>query len=182
MDLQITHQEIINHFLAIYERPDEALLTTAEAALFLNASERTIARWRQEGSGPAFIKFPQSTSSMKQKVLYQLSDLRQFIQNSKVKSNIEVAVKAGLAFINLESLIEEHPFFIDRSSNKIAAHAFLLNAPDFYDYLPSDKFELAWIPFLVAINEDWINGQGWVIKECYQNLLSKMYNEILDEI
>ena len=40
------------------DAPGDRLLTTIEAAEYLNVSRRTLSRWLQEGIGPPSIKLP----------------------------------------------------------------------------------------------------------------------------
>jgi len=55
---------------------DAALLTAAQAADFLGVSVDTLARWRQQGGGPRFIKFNRAKQGV---VRYRPTDLERFI-------------------------------------------------------------------------------------------------------
>jgi excisionase family DNA binding protein len=59
------------------------LLTQAETANYLRLSERTLERWRVNGSsGPAFVK-------LGRRVLYRKSDLDEWIASRVVHSTSE---------------------------------------------------------------------------------------------
>ena len=61
------------------ESPDD-LLSDGEAARVLRLSPRTLQRWRQEGSGPPFLRMSPGM------VRYLRSDLSQFLKDSRRRS------------------------------------------------------------------------------------------------
>jgi predicted DNA-binding transcriptional regulator AlpA len=63
------------------------LLTAAEAARMCRLSERSLERLRCSGFGPKFVK-------LKKRVLYQQSDLEEWIASRVVRSTSEATVKA----------------------------------------------------------------------------------------
>lgn len=60
-------------------KPNEApsLLTTVEAAKFLRLSHRTLERLRVQGTGPKYMK---AGPGLRARVLYELRDLRNWIE------------------------------------------------------------------------------------------------------
>lgn len=56
------------------------LLSIEQAAKRLGVSERTLLRWRNEGSGPRYIKYGEATSPVR----YRASDVDEFIQKSTI--------------------------------------------------------------------------------------------------
>lgn len=52
------------------------LLTTQQAAQYLNISTRTLERYRQQASGPLFIRFGR-------RVAYDKKDLKQWLDENK---------------------------------------------------------------------------------------------------
>lgn len=52
------------------------LLTAAKAAEYLSVSVDTLSRWRQQGGGPAYVKF---TRAKQAAVRYRREDLDRFI-------------------------------------------------------------------------------------------------------
>jgi excisionase family DNA binding protein len=57
--------------------PNSELLTPDETAGYLRATKQTLARWRCEGGGPAYVK-------MGMRVLYRRSDLETWIAGRRV--------------------------------------------------------------------------------------------------
>jgi excisionase family DNA binding protein len=57
-------------------------LAQAEAAEFLRVSERTLERWRLEGSGPPYIKAGR-------RILYRVSDVESWLQARRRSSTSE---------------------------------------------------------------------------------------------
>ena len=68
------------------------LLTQREAALALRLSERTLERLRVQGVGPRYVK-------LKKRVLYQQSELDQWIAARVVRSTSEAISEAGEAWL-----------------------------------------------------------------------------------
>jgi hypothetical protein len=60
------------------------VLTQTEAAKYLNRSLRTLALWRDRGYGPAFMRIGGA-------VMYHVTDLRAFLQLSRVVPDEAVA-------------------------------------------------------------------------------------------
>jgi excisionase family DNA binding protein len=63
----------------------EQLLTTEQAASFLNRPQRTLEDWRYTGSGPPFVK-------MGRAVRYRASDLLEWVDDRVVESTTEADV------------------------------------------------------------------------------------------
>lgn len=59
---------------------DTALLTPEEAARFLNIKARTLEKWRQKGTGPAYHRLGTRC------VRYSLSDLQAWLQGHRSAS------------------------------------------------------------------------------------------------
>ena len=58
---------------------DRYLLTTAEAASFLNISPKTLVNWRLLGIGPRYVKIGR-------RIRYRKEDLESYIQSSLVET------------------------------------------------------------------------------------------------
>lgn len=54
-------------------------LSSSEAAEFLNTTMGTLANWRHNGQGPAYIK-------LRRKILYDREDLERWLERQKVKT------------------------------------------------------------------------------------------------
>ena len=68
----------------------ERLLTTKQAANFLNRPQRTLEDWRYTGDGPPYVK-------MGRAVRYRASDLLQWVDERVVESTTEADVDGGEA-------------------------------------------------------------------------------------
>jgi hypothetical protein len=74
--------EEIREFLKNPPEPKtEVLLTSKDAAEYLNLSESTLKKWRAQGRGPLFSKLPA--------VRYRLVDLEKFIRERTVSNSPE---------------------------------------------------------------------------------------------
>jgi len=68
----------------------EQLLTTEQAAGFLNRPARTLEDWRYTGGGPPYVK-------MGRAVRYRASDLLEWVDDRVVQSTTESDVDGGEA-------------------------------------------------------------------------------------
>lgn len=179
LEPQITQNEIIQHFVNL----GKPTLNPNEAALFLCSSKRTLERWREAGTGPAFRKNPAgpNSSASNQKVYYLITDLLAYIKSSTFKSNIEVAISRGFAFASLACLSEDQPFFIDKKTGLISAHAYLLDASFLFDYHPSTRHELVWLSWVVALNRGWDSPNSEILKSNYHELLNNEFEKEVAE-
>lgn len=62
-------------FLNVLPPEDEALIPAERLPEFLPVARQTLARWRSEGSGPAFVK-------VGRKVAYRSADVRAWVASS----------------------------------------------------------------------------------------------------
>ena len=95
--------------------PDDALLTTEEAAIVLRSSPRTLERGRAPGGdGPEFHQAgAKGAKGSNQKILYEKAALKAWLAARKVSSSVEAAVRKGqLSFATLPELLEPAPFWI----------------------------------------------------------------------
>lgn len=98
----------------LHKLPDSILLTTPEAAIFLQVSDTTVERWRKEGSGPRYFQGGGAAArGVNQHVRYQKADLIQWIEANKVGSTAEAAIRKGQAFKTISDLAATLPFYID---------------------------------------------------------------------
>ncbi len=65
---------------------DHTLLTTAEAAHLLRLSDRTLERFRVEGTGPRYVK---AGPGKRARVLYRKEDLEAWLDGFRFKSTSE---------------------------------------------------------------------------------------------
>lgn len=101
---------------ALHALPDKAALTTAEAALFLRLSPKTLERMRLDGSGPTYTQGGiRGARGGNQKCLYLKIDLLTWQQANQVSNSMEAAVRRGHAFRTVFDLIAEAPFYVNAS-------------------------------------------------------------------
>ena len=68
------------------EIPDDATLNVELASLYLGISVKSLARYRQNGGGPAYIQYQvENSKARNQRVNYLLKDLRAWRDNHKVQ-------------------------------------------------------------------------------------------------
>ena len=76
--------------------PAQALETTTsvlavsanEAAAMLGVSSRTLANWRTQGIGPAFVR----VGAVRSRTLYRIDDLNTWLDNNRVETSGSKAV------------------------------------------------------------------------------------------
>lgn len=79
---------------ALYSMPDNYLLTSAEAAIFLRCSLRSLEGMRRDGSGPRYVQ-PGSTKSgaTTRKCLYMKKNLDSWLASCTVSSVADSAFR-----------------------------------------------------------------------------------------
>lgn len=98
--------------------PDDALLTTEEAAIVLRTSPRSLERGRAPGGdGPEYVQGgAKGAKGSNQKVLYTKGALKAWAAARTVSNNIEAAVRKGqLSFATLPDLVAPVPFWCSES-------------------------------------------------------------------
>ena len=98
--------------------PDDALLTTEEAAIVLRTSPRTLERGRAPGGdGPDYVQGgAKGAKGSNQKVLYPKGALKDWAAARTVSNNIEAAVRKGqLSFATLPDLVDPAPFWLSEA-------------------------------------------------------------------
>lgn len=136
--------------------PDDATLSAEVSALYLGVSVKTLARYRQNGNGPAYIQYQAEDSKARnQRVNYLLGDLRAWRDSHKVSSTMEAAQVRGLAFTCLTDFTKPEPFWaID---NKIYSHALTIPDDRFKELLTTPHAEVIWISVEDVLFKDWHN-------------------------
>lgn len=136
--------------------PDDATLSAEVSALYLGVSVKTLARYRQNGNGPAYIQYQAEDSKARnQRVNYLLGDLRAWRDSHKVSSTMEAAQVRGLAFTCLTDFTKPEPFWaID---NKIYSHALTIPDDRFKELLTTSHAEVIWISVEDVLFKDWHN-------------------------
>ena len=75
----------------LHALPDDSLLTAQEAAAFLRLKYGTLAWYRCEGGGPAFVRVGPKL------IRYRLGDLRNFAKGQPMSKGVQSAAMAMLA-------------------------------------------------------------------------------------
>lgn len=154
--------------------PDETTLSAEHSALYLGVSIKTLARYRQNGNGPAYIQYQSEDSKARnQRVNYLLGDLRVWRNSHKVSSTMEAAQIRGLAFTSLNDLVKPEPFWtID---NKIYSHVLTVSNELFKELLNTPRAKIIWISVGDVLFKDWHSAgerQKW----------NDIFIKLLDEI
>lgn len=140
---------------ALHALPDQAALTTAEAALFLRLSPKTMERMRLDGSGPSYVQAGvRGARGGNQKCLYVKAALLAWQQANQVSSAMEAAVRKGQAFRTILDLVDEAPFYFD-SVGRVAGMAEDIPLVEAIERLGSDEWELVWLPVIEAAGREW---------------------------
>lgn len=97
----------------LMENP-KAPVNTELAALFLGVSERKLARYRTDGTGPSYIKDSPKPGSdaLNQKVFYVMSDLIKWMEANKQSSKYDGFIRHSYQSNNISFLTTSVPFVI----------------------------------------------------------------------
>ncbi len=142
------------------DMPDDTTLNVDLAALYLGISVKSLARYRQNGDGPAYIQYQSEDSKARnQRVNYLLRDLRSWRDSHRVSSTMHAAQVRGLAFTSLSDFCEPQPFWCitngSGSASKIISHVLTLPDDDFKQILLEPNAEVVWISVEKALFMDW---------------------------
>ncbi|WP_414442482.1 helix-turn-helix domain-containing protein [Burkholderia sp. 22PA0106] len=140
---------------ALHALPDQAALTTAEAALFLRLSPKTMERMRLDGSGPAYVQAgAKGARGANQKCLYLKSALLQWQRANQVSYAMEAAVRRGQAFRTIFDLVIEAPFYL-RSDGAIVGAAEDTRLDVVIGRFGAGEWPLIWLPVVDAASREW---------------------------
>lgn len=164
----------------IQRLPDDVLLTTAEAAVFLRCSVRTLERLRQPGEdGPDYVQ-PGGAGAMgrNQKCLYRKSDLKAWIQRMIVKDSTAAAVRKGQLFRTLADLAEERPYWRNEAG-LIAGSVWETSVDVFFARLLSPLWQVEWLPASDACMLPWT---GFIAKRAHAGSVERVLSDVLGGI
>lgn len=140
---------------ALHALPDRAALTTAEAALFLRLSPKTMERMRVGGGGPPYVQAGvKSSRGVNQKCFYMKADLLAWQHANQVSDAMAAAVRKGHAFRTIFDLIVEAPFYVD-ADERIAGTVEDEPLSVVIERLGSDVWDILWLPFVEAAGRQW---------------------------
>jgi hypothetical protein len=137
----------------LHRLPDEAALTTSEAAIFLRSSVSALESMRAKGSGPAYIQGGgRGAAGSNQKCLYEKADLLSWMRANKVSSTVEAAVRKGQLFASIADLARVEAFWID-------AHGQILGmveeAPVATVIERLGRYDIEWLPVVDGAARTW---------------------------
>lgn len=144
---EINSSELVKDF------KDEILLTTHQAALFLQVSVSALNHWRSDNFGPTFIKLGQGS---KGPIRYTIGDLRAYVESrrssSKAKANLDSAMQRVSS--SLRRFDYEHPFVV-RSRWFLVDSAY--SSEELYMSIFRDPYiKLAWMTPEDALARPWV--------------------------
>lgn len=143
--------------------PDDAALTTDEAAIVLRTSPRTLERMRAPDSttkGPEYIQGgDRGARGANQRVTYTKRALQDWQRSHTVSNNLEAAVRRGQLFSTVGSLAEPTPFWTD-ASGRFVGPAEEDDIETFLDRL--GWLEVEWATPLEAATREWEDGAAFV--------------------
>ncbi|HDR9028353.1 TPA: hypothetical protein QDB14_002547 [Burkholderia vietnamiensis] len=140
---------------ALHALPDRAALTTAEAALFLRLSPKTMERMRLDGSGPRYIQAgARGARGGNQKCLYLKADLLAWQLDHQVSTAMEAAIRKGQALKTLYDLVAEAPFYLDVSERIIGSAE---DTPLNVVLLRLGSLDVVWLPVAEAAGREWVD-------------------------
>ncbi|MCM2538729.1 MULTISPECIES: helix-turn-helix domain-containing protein [Burkholderia] len=140
---------------ALHALPDQAALTTAEAALFLRLSPKSLERMRADGSGPPYLQAgARGARGGNQKCLYLKSSLLAWQLANQISNAMEAAVRKGQAFKTIFDLVADAPFYLD-ANGRVAGAAEDISLSVIIERLGSDVWSLLWLPVVEAAGQEW---------------------------
>ena len=159
------------------EIPDDATLNVELASLYLGISVKSLARYRQNGGGPAYIQYQvENSKARNQRVNYLLKDLRAWRDNHKVQNTMHAAQIRGLTFTSLTDLCEPHPFWLSNfSGQKIISHALTTSDDLFRKLFSEPNVDIVWISVEQAIFKEWENKNERII---WHNIFITILNNL----
>jgi hypothetical protein len=156
---------------------DEFTLSVGEAELYLGISESTLFRRRKEGLPPRYVQLQEGTEGSP--VKYMLSDLRAFLEESKVPLATERPAATGRVYVdgkfvtgvtrktrarvqkweNFDVLVTEEealePFFIDSANHGLVLGFAWENNGSTFERFVSPTVDVGWFSWEAALSKVW---------------------------
>lgn len=171
---------------------DEAVVRADLAATFLGISKKTLARLRQEETGPPYIQVVADGSSARNQIVnYPMGELRVYRKSLLVTSPMKAAQMRGLAFETVGDLLEEQPFWqvtttsmakggigrgnVRKERCMIVGHVQTVSDKEFDSFLHDSNAEVIWLSIHDAMNRPWANAEARkLIHQAYIGLLQDL--------
>lgn len=133
--------------------PNDVVLTSAEAAVFLRLSLSTLERMRRDGSGPIYVQGGKAGArGTNQKCLYKKQALIDWLQANEVASSMVAAVRKGQTFVALQDILVAVPVW--RDPNGLVA-GLVEKTPVDVCVERLGVWEIEWMPASEAACETW---------------------------
>lgn len=170
----LQHVDVIHIINNIVQLPDDAVIDTGLAALFLGVSEKTLARYRQNDTSPPYIQYPLANSTARnQKIKYKMGDLRVWRGQHSVNSTMDAAVKRGMAFCTISDVNIAQPFWTN--NGEIINHALASDKETFTQLLNNSENKIIWLNWQNALENPWQIGDNKEnFLDDYKSLLTKL--------
>lgn len=154
----LTQLDIVEILNNIVKLDDQVTVGAELAALFLGMSEKSLARYRQNGSGPPYLQYPKADSTARnQKVNYLMGELRKWRNQSTITSTMDAAVRRGLSFFTLSDVQNAQPFWVQ--STKILNHVMDSDIETFVANFKNKECAIVWLSWSRALEQPWLSRQ-----------------------
>ncbi|MCS6471786.1 helix-turn-helix domain-containing protein [Burkholderia thailandensis] len=187
LDAALNTYEVLS---ALHALPDQASLTTAEAALFLRLSPKTMERMRLDGSGPTYIQGGAAgVRGGNQKCFYLKEDLLAWQRANQVSNAMQAAVRRGCAFKTIFDLVAEEPFYLD-VAGRVLGQAGDASLSVAIERLGSSSLDVVWLPVIDVAGRQWVHlslhqefsdGVLNALNMAYQKIASALEATDIDE-
>ena len=174
----LKHASIINIINNIVQLNDDVVVGAGLAALFLGVSQKTLSRYRQNGTSPPYSQYPATNSKARnQKVYYEMRDLRVWREKYKVLSTMDAAATRGMSFTTLSDVTIAQPFWI--SKDIIIDHALDSTAEIFTQRLKNSENSIIWLNWQNVLENTWQSAE---IKNKFLNPYSSLLTKLLGKV
>lgn len=147
---------------ALARLPENVVLTTDEAAIFLRLSTTTLERMRKRGDGPTYTQAgAKDAKGTNQKCHYIKGDLIAYQRSNRVTSSLSAAIRRNQAFMPFQDptpkrsdfdLVTKRPFYFDNSQRILSC---VDDEPIRVVITRIGAFSIEWISPIAATSRAW---------------------------
>jgi hypothetical protein len=152
----------------LHRLPDDAALTSEEAAAMLRLSPSSLERMRKKGNGPAYSQGGEKGArGTNQKCTYRKGDLLEWQEKHRVTSSMGAAVRRAQAYMpyvdptprrSIYDLVTKRAFYID-SSGKVAGAFEQTDVEVMLSRLGSWRID--WLNPIAASDRSWSSAEDY---------------------
>ena len=161
--------------------PDDAALSTEEAAVLLRVSPSTLSKMRMPGhpvQGPVFIQGgSKGASGSNQRVTYLVGDIKDWQRENRVSNTHEASARKGQMFATLLDLAEERPYWTD-GKGLISGPACDVSEDVFLARILSPEWSVDWLSATDAALRPW---SGIIGKRAHVAEVTRVLTDLRDE-